>query len=388
MKSCIRIPRILLPRKGYRKWSVIACDQFTSDRAYWERVARNTGGAPSSLRFILPEVYLGEEDEERIRDIHASMYTALEDEWMYKLDRGFVLTERTTTSGTRRGIVACIDLEAYTCGAGESSPIRSSEEVVKDRLPPRVALRRGAVLEFPHAIVFYRDKKDRAMHFLEEEELERLYDFDLMEGGGHLTGYFIPEDIAAEIIPDLQGKGEPSFAVADGNHSVAAAKAYWEEIKADMPERESRSHPARFMLVELVNIYDKAVIFHPIHRLVKEVDSAAFCDWFMKEIPCRREGNLLFPALPASPETVERVDGAIEAFMRANTGKVDYIHGDKEIAEFSRADNCAGIALEVIDKDEFFAYLKGGKNLPKKTFSIGEGAEKRYYTEGREISDD
>lgn len=388
MKSCIKIPRILLPRKGYRKWSVIACDQFTSDRAYWERVARYTGGAPSSLRFILPEVYLGEEDEERIKDIHESMYTALEDGWLYKLDRGFVLTERTTQSGTRRGIVACIDLEAYTCGAGESSPVRSSEEVVKERLPARVALRRGAVLEFPHALVFYRDKKYKVMRSLEEEDLEKLYDFDLMEEGGHLTGYFIPEYIASDIIPDLTARGEPSFAVADGNHSVAAAKAYWDEIKAELPERERKNHPARFMLVELVNIYDKAVVFHPIHRLIKSVDCDAFCEYFSGQVSCVRKGNLLYPDLPASSESVAKTDAVIEGFVRANTGKIDYIHGEKELAALSREGNSVGIVLKAIEKDDFFDSLKGGKNLPKKTFSIGEGKEKRYYTEGREISYD
>lgn len=388
MKNCLKIPRILIPKKDFRHWSVVACDQHTSDREYWERLEREIGSRPSTLRFILPEVYLGEEDEERVQAIHEAMYDAMEDEWMVKLGRGFVLTERTTQSGTRRGIVACIDLEAYTCKAGETSPIRSSEEVVPERLPPRVAQRRGALLEFPHAILFYKDKKDKVMRSLEGEELEELYDFDLMEGGGHLKGYFIPEYIAADVAHMLHSRGEPCFAVADGNHSVAAAKAFWDELKEGLSERETKSHPARYMLVELVNVYDEAVVFHPIHRLVKEVDAEAFCDFFMREVKCRREGNMLYPALPAGAEGVARTDELIARFLRANTGKVDYIHGTDELKAFSRGENCVGVALKPPEKDDFFAFLKGGKNFPKKTFSVGEGNEKRYYTEGREISYD
>lgn len=388
MKNCIRIPRILLPEEGFEKWSVIACDQYTSDRAYWERVKESVGDAPSTLNFILPEVYLGEEDEERIKEIHENMYRALEEEQISKLNRGFVFCERTTKSGTRRGIVAAIDLEAYTCKRGEISPVRSSEEVVASRLPARVRVRREAPLEFPHAMVFYKDKKNRAVRELLSEDLEKLYDFKLMEGGGRLKGYFVPEYIAADIVEDLYSRTEPSFAVADGNHSVAAAKAYWEEIKPTLTEAEQRNHPARFTLVELVNLYDEAVVFHPIHRLLKDIDTEAFCDFFMGRVKCRRVGNVLYPKLPASAESVEKTDRLVEEFVRANGGKIDYIHGDKELAAFASREDSAGIMLLPIDKDTFFERLQGGGNFPKKTFSVGEDTEKRYYTEGREISYD
>ncbi len=388
MKTCLRIPRILLPVKDSVYWPVIACDQFTSDREYWRRVGRAVGSRPSTLRFILPEAYLGEEDEERIKEIHENMCEAMIDGWMYKLDRGFVLTERTTQSGTRRGIVAAIDLEAYTYGAGESSPVRSSEAVVPSRLPARVAVRRGATLEFPHALLFYSDKKNKVMRMLEYEDLEQLYDVELMEGGGRLTGYFIPEDLAADVAAALQTRGEPSFVVADGNHSVAAAKAYWEELKEGLSERERRTHPARFALVELVNLYDDAVVFHPIHRLVTETDAEAFCDYFSSAVPCRREGNVLYPRLSGGAEAVAKTDELIEKFLRSNVGKVDYVHGERELTEYAARENCAGVALAPMEKEDFFAQLKGGKNFPKKTFSIGEAREKRYYMEGREISYD
>ncbi len=388
MRNCIRIPRILLPKKDFRHWSVIACDQYTSDREYWQNVEREVGNRPSSLRFILPEIYLGENDEERIAEIRENMHTAMVEGWMEKLDRGFVLTERTTASGIRRGLIVAIDLEAYSCRPGEVTPIRSSEEVVPDRLPARIALRRESTLEFPHAIVFYKDKKDRVMKDLLKEDLEKLYDFDLMSGGGHLKGYFVPEFIAADVAQDLYSRGDPCFAVADGNHSIAAAKAFWEEKKSELPERERRLHPARFALVEAVNLYDPSVVFHPIHRLVKETDAEAFCSYFASQVRCKREGTVLIPDLPAGAEGAQRTDEIAERYIRANGGKIDYIHGDEELRRLASEEDCAGVLLKAPDKDKFFAQLKGGKNFPKKTFSIGEAAEKRYYLEGREISYD
>lgn len=388
MKNAIRIPRILLPRRDFRYWSVIACDQFTSDKSYWERVAQTVGNRPSTLRFILPEAFLGEEDEERIKESHEAMQEAMIENWLEKFDRGFVFTWRQTSHGVRRGIVAAIDLEAYTYKAGEESLVRSSEEVVPDRLPPRVAMRRGAILEFPHAIVFYKDKKNKINTLLESEELEEIYQFNLMEEGGKIKGSFVPEDLAAEVAQAMHTRGEPCFAIADGNHSVAAAKAYWEELKGELSEREQRSHPARFCLVELVNLYDDSVVFEPIHRIVKNIDTEAFCDFFSSGVKCRREGNVLYPAIENAAQAVEITDKLIERFIKANTGSVDYIHGDRELKKLSKEENSAGIVLPAMEKDDFFERLKGGKNFPKKTFSLGKAKDKRYYLEGREISYD
>ena len=388
MKNCLRIPRILLPREGFDKWAVIACDQFTSDREYWKRVERYVGDAPSTLNFILPEIYLGENDEERVAAIREHMYEALEGDKLVKLNRGLVFTERTTREGVRRGIVAALDLEAYSCEAGVSAPVRSSEEVLKDRLPPRVAQRREAPLEFPHALIFYRDKKEKVVKGLLREELEKLYDFELMEGGGHLTGWFVPEYIAADVVQSMHAKGDPVFAVADGNHSVAAAKAHWEEVKKTLSDEEARLHPARFMLAEFVNLYDPAVVFHPIHRLVKETDAEALCDFFARSVRCKREGNVLYPALPATAEGIRRADALLEQFVRASGGRIDYIHGRRTLARLAEEEGSVGVVLPALDKDEFFPGLKGGVNFPKKAFSVGDAKSKRYYLEGREISYD
>lgn len=389
MKNCLRIPRVLLPDEGFEQWAVIACDQYTSDRGYWERVAKTVSDAPSSLHMILPEVYLGEDDEARIKEIHDNMYTALEDGWVHKLDRGLVLTERTTSSGTRRGILVCIDLEEYSYEAGADTMVRATEAVVPERLPPRVAVRRGAVLEFPHAMVFYRDKKEKLMRSLSEEDLELLYDFDLMEGGGHIKGYFIPEYIAIDVVQELQRYATPAFAVADGNHSIAAAKALWNEIKPSLSEAECRNHPARFAMVEMVNLYDETIVFHPIHRLMKDVDTEAFCDFFMRAVKCERRGKVLFPRAGDGADCVKKTDDAIATYLTSNEGAVDYVHGNEMInGTVPVGEDCVMIAMQGIEKDDVFTVLKKGKRFPRKTFSLGEAKEKRYYLEGREISYD
>lgn len=388
MKNCIRIPRILLPRTEERYWSVVACDENPSDRAFWEQLSAEVGDRPSTLRFVLPEAYLGEEDEERMQEIFLSMRNAMCDEWMYKLDRGMILVERTCRSGVRRGILTCIDLEDYAYESGVNATVRSSQAVDKASLAVRTAIRRGATLEFPHALVCYKDKKDKIMRELMEEELEQLYDFDLLSGGGRLTGYFIPEYIAEDVANELHTRTQPCFAVADGNCSLAAAKTYWEELKGTLSERERRTHPARFALVEFVNLYDSAVTFHPVHRLIKGVDVAAFCDYFTKKVKCKRKENVLMPALAGGRVAVEKTDEIIRQYLHANAGTVEYVLGEERLRELSQREDCVGIFLAAMEKEDLFAQLKGAKNLPKKTFSVGEATEKRYYMEGREISYD
>ena len=387
MRTCLRIPRILLPREGFETWAVIACDQFSSDREYWRRVERCVGDAPSTLNFILPEADLGEDDAARIEEIRAAMYSALENDALSKLTRGLIFTERTTRAGVRRGILVCIDLEAFSAEEGVMSPVRASEQIIPGRLSFRVALRRATPLEFPHTLVFYRDKKDKAVKSLLREELEKLYDFDLMEGGGHLTGWFVPDYIAADVVNMLHTKGDPVFAVADGNHAVAAAKQYWEELKPTLRQEELGSHPARFTFVEMVNICDPAVVFHPIHRLVKDVETEAFCDFVMRSVKCKREGNVI-TGLPAGIAGVRIADELCEKFVRAGGGRIDYVHGTKRLQSCAAEEDCAGILLTAMDKEDFFPALKGGALLPKKAFSLGMSKEKRYYLEGREISYD
>lgn len=382
MKSCLHVPRMFLPKSPETRWSVLA-DRFSSDRDYWARVEKAVGEAPSALRLILPEVYFGEDDEARIQEIRATMFRALEEEWIVKLNRGFILTERTLKTGVRRGIVAAIDLEAVSFERGESAPIRPAEEIAPDKVAVYRALRQKTPLELPHAVAFYRDKKNKVIDGLLRENLEEVYDFALIEGGGNLKGYFIPDYIACDVARMLHTRGEPNFVLAEGSDFVAAAKAHWEELKPSLTPEERFGHPARFTLVELVNLCDSAVTLHAVHRLVTEVDAEALCDFLPRRIKCRREGNLLYPNAGAG-----EINAVLKEFIRANTGKIDYIYSEKTLREKAEREDGVGIAMKALDKEDLFDLLKGGKCLPRGSISIGGDAEARYCTESREISYD
>lgn len=387
MKSFLKVPRVILPKEPSSEWAVPACDQHTSDPPFWERIRKATEGKPSTYHFILPEVDLKGDIAALAEEIREKEYASLERGEVYKQDFGCVWVHRTTQSGTRKGIIACIDLEAYTYGEGEISPIRSTEAVVPKRVAPRVTIRKRALLEFPHALVFYRDKRDSLNKMLAKEQLEELYRIPLMEGGGEVAGYFLPKDLSDYVLDGLESGGEKAeLLVADGNHSLVAAKTVWEEIKPTLSEEERYIHPARFMLVELVNLYDEAILFHAIHRVITGSDEA-FIDRFTKKIKCKRVGNLLYSQLP--PSSLSKIDEAIEECLFADGGEVDYVHMEEEeaIGKFAQSDkNGVCVYLKSFDKDDLYPIAKKGKNLPRKAFSVGEGNEKRYYLEGREIS--
>lgn len=387
MKNCIRVPRVLLPREGFETWAVPACDRF-ADETDWERVAKAVGDAPSSLRMILPYALPREDDDARIQAIRESMYLALEESKLEKLVRGCVFTERTTENGVRCGVVAAVDLEAFSAERGESALVRPSEEPDPEKVRAQIALRRVAPLEFPHAVLFFRDRKDRTMSYLREVELEELYDFDLMEGGGHLRGSYIPEELAEEIAYELHSRGEPCFAVAAGGEELAAAKLYWEEIKPTLTAPERLNHPARFALAEFVNLYDGAVTLHPVHRVLTEADTETACDFIMRNVRCKRDGSLLYPALPAGGEGAARIDELLAKYTHANGGKVSYVCGKAELKRLLERGEGLGIVTKPVEKGDFFDALKGGKFLPPHTFSLGSGSESRYHLEGRETSYD
>ena len=384
MRSCLRIPRIFIPREGNTEWSVIACDRYASDRAYWERVERSVGESPSTLHFILPEVFQNEADEARIKLIREKMYTALEEEWIVKLLRGFVLTERSLAVGARWGIVAAIDLEAYSDSHGSDALIRPAQEIDRARMQAYLEQRKNAPLEFPHAVVLYRDKRDKVVRGILKEDLERLYAYELMEGGGRVRGLFVPDDIARDAALELQSRSG-FFAVAEGGDCVAAAKAHWEALKETLPEAERESHPARLMLVELQNICADAVEIHPVHRAVKDIEPEAFCDFLSRNIKCKRKGNVVYAELPTNASNVQKIDRLIERFVRANTGRIEYVRGERALLTLAQEENCAGVVLKPLDKDDFFDEIENGKRYPKRAFTLGKA---RYYVEGREISYD
>lgn len=392
--KAIKTPKILLPDNADMSvWAVNACDQFTSDNKYWEEVESLVGDKPSTLRLIYPEIYLKDNPEKRIKDINANMQRYLSNGVFKELKEGFILVERTTQSGTRTGIVLAIDLEAYDFKVGSKALIRSTEATILERIPPRVKIRQNAPIELPHVMLLYNDKQNAVLSKVKRGEV--LYDFDLNMGGGHAKGTYI--DNSSEIIDEFYslmentdyGNGEKLlFAVGDGNHSLATAKTCWENIKKGLTAKEQQTHPARFALCEAVNIYDPALFFEPIHRLVKTDRAEEFIKGYNPQgdktaytVVNGQKTSVSFPA--DVPQGIRELDSYITKFIEQNGGEVDYIHGDEEVTSFSSMG--VGIILPAIGKDDFFRLIVTGGNLPRKTFSMGEGNEKRYYIEAKAI---
>lgn len=388
-RNTISVPQILLPcGADMYSWAVNACDQFTSDLSYWQEVERIAQGKPSAYHIIFPEIYLKDNPEARIAAINSQMYRYLES-GIFSEFNGFVLVERTTESGTRTGIVLAIDLEQYSFRQEDKTLIRSTEATVLDRLPPRVHIRSGAPLELPHIMLLYDDKSRSVLNSVRRGE--ELYNFDLNMGGGHVKGTLVsdPQTVIDAFYSLAEGMSDKMlFAVGDGNHSLAAAKLCWENIKNKLSPEQAKTHPARYALCEAVNIYDPALAFRPIHRFIKTDKPHEFVGgWNIsgeKSAEVVVNGIKTAVSFPSDiPCGIRLVDEYISDFIKKYGGTVDYIHGDEELTELT-ADG-AGVLLPSVEKDDFFRLIKAGGNLPKKTFSMGEGNEKRYYIEAKRI---
>ena len=406
MKTGIAISDILLPKTNdYSAFAVVACDQFTSDGNYWETLKSLTHGKLTMLDMILPEYYLnGEDVDERIKKINKNIDEYSKNTLVVK--DGMILSVRDITGGKKRvGLITCVDLEEYDYKKGSKSLIRATEATIAERIPPRLKIRKDASMEFPHVLVFIDDEKREIIEplFNSKEEFDKLYDFDLNMNGGHITGYKVPntnavkekfsELISKERLVKKYGEEYPfAMAVGDGNHSLATAKAHWENVKKHLPKSEIENHPARFALVEIINIYDDGVVFEPIHRIVKGVDKKKFKDGFENIIHGKETlfmGNSFntYNGELTVPESIIEVDEYIKSYINEYGGEVDYVHGDLETKEKVLTSNDAvAILFKPIDKSTLFPYVVKGGCLPKKTFSIGEGRDKRYYLEGRKIT--
>ncbi|MCD7729281.1 MAG: DUF1015 domain-containing protein [Clostridia bacterium] len=391
-RDVISVPEILLPENAdMSAWAVIACDQYTSDEGYWSKLRSYIGGKPSAYNVIFPEIYLKDNPDKRIADINAAMYGYLDSGFFKTVSGGFILVERTTKeSGTRTGLMLAVDLEKYSFKAGAKTLIRSTEATILDRLPPRIKIRRNAPIELPHIMLLYDDPDFTVLNAARRGEV--LYDFDLNMGGGKVKGTFIGNtgDVldAYSALLDRQGEDKMLFAAGDGNHSLATAKQCWEELKPTLSEEERLTHPARFALCEVVNIYDKALQFHPIYRFVKTDEPYVF----LNEYNLSGKGSATVvvngisrkvPFPENVPEGIRRLDEYISAFISAHGGEVDYIHGEDELKALTL--NGAGVIVPAINKGDFFCLIIEGGNLPRKTFSMGEGNEKRYYIEAKRI---
>lgn len=392
--NAIKIPQILLPKDADMElWAVNACDQFTSDKKYWSQLDALVGDNPSTLRLIFPEIYLKDKPEERIKEINAHMRDYIYGGVFEEIQGGFILVERTTQSGKRTGIVLAIDLEEYDFNQGSKALIRSTEATILERIPPRVKIREHAPIELPHVMLLYDDKENEVLGSVKRGKV--LYDFELNMDGGHVKGTYISnaEQVAKMFYSvcggDRYGNGEKLlFAVGDGNHSLATAKTCWENVKKTLTPEQAANHPARFALVEAVNIYDPALTFEPIHRLVKTDKPQAFAEGLKtnggKKAYVVIDGvSTEIPFTDDVPQGIRELDAYIADFIAQNGGEVDYIHGEEELKGFSSMG--VGVILPAIAKDDFFRLIVTGGNLPRKTFSMGEGNEKRYYIEGKII---
>ncbi|PKN93292.1 MAG: DUF1015 domain-containing protein [Chloroflexi bacterium HGW-Chloroflexi-6] len=430
----ILIPEVLLPKKDVdlHKWAVIAVDQFTSQPEYWEQVEAIIGDAPSTFHITLPEIYLEKPGEaEHIQSIQKTMREYL-DAGILEPREGLIYVERTAAGKTRKGLVMCLDLEHYDYTKGSTSLIRATEGTIVDRLPPRMKIRTGAPLELPHILVLIDDPHKTVIEPVgaASGKLEKLYDIDLMLDSGHLVGYAVNDSaLEAGVIEALRGLAKPEvfaakygvgsdkpvllFAMGDGNHSLATAKAVWERMKPEV----GMHHPARYALIELENVHDEGLEFEPIHRVLfglktdiyAALESAFGADYSYTPVenaeemarrvnagdPTRQlmgfvgggKGfGVVAIANPSTNLSVGTIQTFVDPFLKAgNAEKIDYVHGQDVTVRLGQQPGNVGIYVPGMQKGELFKTVILDGALPRKTFSMGEAREKRFYMEARKI---
>ena len=410
---------ILLPKHAaFEKWACIACDQFTAEPEYWKKAEEYTKDAPSALHLVLPEIYLSSPDvENRIESINQNMETYLHDGVFEKLEYALLYIERTQPNGViRSGVVGAVDLECYDYHAGASSLIRATEATVPDRLPPRVKIRSGAALELPHIMILI-DDPDRSIiesFAAQKDVMEKLYAFDLMLGGGRIEGYLLPDDMKEKMMCRLDAfaerqrkNGESAadgvqpfvFAVGDGNHSLAAAKVYYEQLKAQNPEKDLSHHPARYALCELVNLHSPALEFEAIHRILTGVDKKDLQEAMIKSLglsenePSEQKITVVSGGVqtsfyihkPTAALPVGSLQNFLDTYLSSHEGTIDYIHGADTVIKLSKREDAVGFLLPNMEKEQLLPTVAADGALPRKTFSMGCAKEKRYYIEARKI---
>ena len=406
MNNALHTADILLPGTGtdLTKWAVVACDQFTAQPDYWDAAQALVGEAPSTLKLILPEAWLNQ-SEARLDGIHRAMDGYLADGTLVKaVSNGFALVERATAAGIRPGLVAALDLDAYDFTPGARGLIRATEGTVLERVPPRARVRAGAALELPHVMMLIDDPGDTVFGplYARRESLRLLYDFDLMLGGGHLRGWAVEGADTRGVFEALDAMMERAdgllYAVGDGNHSLAAAKQCWLDIRQTLTPEQRENHPARFALVELVNLACPALRFEPIHRALFGVEPEALIAEYRAFLAGQGadagEGDDLI-AFDAAGHTwrfrsaehpLRLLQAFLDGYLARHPGaSIDYIHGEDALRSLVNRPDAMGFMPRAFEKGELFDHIRRHGVLPRKTFSMGEAREKRYYMEARRI---
>lgn len=405
MYNALKTAEILLPGTeiDVNKWAVVACDQFTAQPQYWRSVEEIVKDAPSALHITLPEIWL-DESEKRIPAIHAMMNAYLDQGVLRPAVKdGFILVERSTKTGVRPGLIAALDLEEYDFSRDSRSLIRATEGTVIERVPPRAHIRADAPLEIPHVMMLIDDPDMSVIEPLlkRKTDLRKLYDFDLMMEGGHITGWAIEGEDTEGVFRTIDVLNEKSdgllYAVGDGNHSLAAARQCWLNIREKLSQKERQTHPARYALVELVNLQCPALMFEPIHRVLCNVQPetviAGYVDYLKTQNAYEGKGEDLIVLssertwrFKSQEHPLRLLQAYLDAYMKAHPeAEIDYIHGEAALRKLVNRPDVMGFMPRTFAKEELFDFVRRWGALPRKTFSMGEANEKRYYLEARKI---
>lgn len=416
-KTAFHNADILIPNESIdmNKWAVIACDQYTSEPEYWDAVKNTVINSPSSLSLILPEIYLENEDvESRINDIHKNMDKYISEGIFTEYKNAMIYIERIQSNGiVRKGLIGAIDLEEYDFFKGSTSQVRATEATVIERIPPRIKVRQGASLELPHIMILIDDPDNTVIETVDKSAMKKLYDTELMQNGGSISGYLVDETEQKRIDFALAELAEPDtfnkkynltdspvllYAMGDGNHSLATAKEFYEQLKKANPDKDFSNHPARYALAEIVNLHSDALKFEAIYRLVYDVDCNKLISGLKEslalsekeseqwvEIICNGEDKKLYIHNTSSNLSVGSLQNYLDKYIRKNGGKIDYIHGIDNVKSLAEKHNGIAFILPDMDKSQLFPTVIKDGALPRKTFSMGHADDKRFYIESRKI---
>ena len=418
MKVPFKAGNILIPKDAdMYKWCVVACDQYTSEPDYWNEVKNIVGDEPSTLNLTLPEIYLEDDDvEDKIKKINETMKEYIDNDLFTEYSNSMIYLERTQNDGkVREGLMGIVDLEDYSYEKGSQTLIRATEKTVIERIPPRMKVRENALLELPHIMILIDDEKKDIIESLKNKvtDSDVVYDTDLMQKGGHIKGYKLSDEVANEVIEklgeladkdnfekkyDVTDKGVLLFAMGDGNHSLATAKACYEKLKESMSEEEYLNHPARYALVELVNLHSSALEFEAIHRVIFDTDVEDLVKSLNEYYTINEDGNgqkfelitkdydkTLYIENPKSNIAVGSIQMFLDEYLSSHDGKIDYIHGDDTTKEMASKEGNVGIIFDAMSKGDLFKTVILDGALPRKTFSMGHAHDKRFYLEARKI---